>query len=83
MPESVIAKKLKQVITELDKFIDGAKKLREDAKKLRSTIDKLKPAEEWCSADKPCCNRRGEFNGFGAGPLEFVCPEGCRCHDKP
>ena len=83
MPESEIAKQMKQLITEIDKVLRGAKKLQEDAKKIRSTIEKLKPVKEWCSIDKPCCNRRNEYNGFGAGPLKFICPEGCRCHDEP
>jgi hypothetical protein len=29
-----------------------------------------------------CCDRAGEYNGFGSeGPLAFLCPEGCSCHD--
>jgi hypothetical protein len=28
-----------------------------------------------------CCARAGEYNGFDSGPLVFVCPEGCSCHD--
>lgn len=29
-----------------------------------------------------CCDRAGEYNGFGSdGPLAFVCPNGCDCHD--
>ena len=30
----------------------------------------------------PCCERVGEYNGYGSdGPLAFVCPRGCSCHD--
>jgi len=29
----------------------------------------------------PCCDRAGEYNGLGSGPLAFVCPESCSCHD--
>jgi TATA-binding protein-associated factor Taf7 len=29
----------------------------------------------------PCCDRRGEWNGFASGPLSFVCPKHCSCHD--
>lgn len=29
----------------------------------------------------PCCNRVGEYNGFDSGPLIFVCPNHCSCHD--
>ena len=29
-----------------------------------------------------CCSRAGEYNGFGGdGPLLFVCPISCSCHD--
>lgn len=28
-----------------------------------------------------CCARAGEYNGFDSGPLVFVCPEDCSCHD--
>ena len=34
-----------------------------------------------CSDAHPCCDRRGDYNGFGSGPLTFTCPQGCRCHD--
>lgn len=33
---------------------------------------------------QPCCDRAGEYNGFGSdGPYLFHCtqPGGCRCHD--
>jgi hypothetical protein len=31
---------------------------------------------------EPCCNRAGEYNGFGSdGPLAFTCPKRCSCHD--
>lgn len=29
-----------------------------------------------------CCDRGDEYNGFGSdGPLLFVCPKSCPCHD--
>jgi hypothetical protein len=29
-----------------------------------------------------CCDRAGEYNGFGSdGPLAFTCPKHCSCHD--
>lgn len=28
-----------------------------------------------------CCERAGEYNGFGSGPLIFICPKSCSCHD--
>ena len=35
-----------------------------------------------CPRPAPCCDRAGEYNGFGSdGPLLFRCPEGCSCHD--
>lgn len=34
-----------------------------------------------CTAEHPCCDRRDEYNGFASGPLTFVCPKGCACHD--
>jgi len=34
-----------------------------------------------CTEENPCCDRRGEYNGFGSGPLKFVCPKHCSCHD--
>jgi hypothetical protein len=31
---------------------------------------------------EPCCDRVGEYNGFGSdGPSIFTCPKGCACHD--
>ncbi len=30
----------------------------------------------------PCCERAGEYNGFGSDrPLSFTCPKHCSCHD--
>ena len=34
-----------------------------------------------CTEENPCCDRRGEYNGYGSGPLKFVCPKHCPCHD--
>lgn len=35
-----------------------------------------------CTPEKPCCDRQGEYNGFGSdGPLKFTCPKHCSCHD--
>lgn len=28
-----------------------------------------------------CCDRGDEYNGFASGPLLFVCPKHCGCHD--
>ncbi len=35
-----------------------------------------------CDLKRPCCDRVGEYNGRGRkGPLRFVCPKSCACHD--
>ncbi|HEC72408.1 MAG: hypothetical protein ACTSW7_01520 [Candidatus Thorarchaeota archaeon] len=35
-----------------------------------------------CTDKNPCCNRRNEYNGLSSdGPLKFVCPNHCSCHD--
>lgn len=34
-----------------------------------------------CTPENPCCDRRGEYNGFASGPLIFECPKHCSCHD--
>ena len=34
-----------------------------------------------CTPEDPCCDKRGEYNGLGSGPLIFVCPKHCSCHD--
>jgi hypothetical protein len=34
-----------------------------------------------CTPENPCCERQGEYNGFSSGPLKFVCPKTCPCHD--
>jgi len=44
---------------------------------------KAKTTEEFveCTDENPCCDRRGEYNGFASGPPLFECPKHCRCHD--
>lgn len=34
-----------------------------------------------CTPENPCCDRRGEYNGYGSGTLKFTCPKHCNCHD--
>ncbi len=34
-----------------------------------------------CTEGNPCCDRRGEYNGYHSGPLLFTCPNHCSCHD--
>jgi len=38
-------------------------------------------APDKCTDENPCCERRGEYNGRDSGPLSFVCPKHCSCHD--
>ena len=68
----------------------GGGRRPEIAKKLRELIRYLVEGEApryWplkspeCTAENPCCDRRGEYNGFGSGPLKFTCPKHCPCHD--
>lgn len=40
-------------------------------------VVKREKPEEPCN----CCDRAGEYNGYGSGPLLFVCPKSCPCHD--
>jgi len=46
-------------------------------------LTRLLNQAEWlgCTPETPCCDRRGEYNGFGSGELKFVCPKHCACHD--
>ena len=40
------------------------------------------PGDERGGTGPLCCDRAGEYNGFGSdGPLLFRCPQGCGCHD--
>jgi len=44
--------------------------------------DELKKRRQLvCTEENPCCDRRGEYNGFASGPLLFECPKHCSCHD--
>lgn len=40
------------------------------------------PGHERGGLGPACCDRAGEYNGFGSdGPRLFTCPKGCSCHD--
>ncbi len=40
------------------------------------------PGHERGGTGPACCDRAGEYNGFGSdGPRLFTCPKGCSCHD--
>lgn len=40
------------------------------------------PGHERGGQGEPCCERAGEYNGFGSdGPTTFTCPHSCSCHD--
>ena len=43
--------------------------------------DKAPLELQTCTAENPCCDRRGEYNGFDSGPIIFTCPQHCSCHD--
>jgi hypothetical protein len=34
-----------------------------------------------CTEQKPCCDRRDQYNGYASGRLLFTCPKHCACHD--
>jgi len=34
-----------------------------------------------CTEENPCCDHRNEYNGFASGPLKFICPKHCSCHN--
>ncbi len=44
-------------------------------------LAKMLLAKSECSKTNPCCDRANEYNGFSSGPLLFICPKGCPCHD--
>jgi len=48
---------------------------------LSRILKDLQRKESDCTKENPCCDRRGEYNGFASGPLSFVCPKHCSCHD--
>ena len=66
----IIAKKLRELIAEL---------VNDEALKTINPIARMKIGE--CAEENPCCDRRNEYNGFASGPLKFVCPKNCSCHD--
>lgn len=40
------------------------------------------PGHDRGGTREPCCQRTGEYNGFGSdSPLSFSCARGCSCHD--
>ena len=46
-----------------------------------SVLRKVLSVPDICSEVNPCCERRGEYNGFASGPTIFTCPKHCSCHD--
>ncbi len=46
----------------------------------RSPLAHVEAAEK-CTDENPCCERRGEYNGYHSGSLLFECPKHCSCHD--
>ncbi len=54
---------------------EATEKMRRQA--IKAALEKT----DECSEENPCCDRRDEYNGFASGPLSFVCPKHCSCHD--
>ena len=77
-PEEFMAVFTGQASPEQRERIDNALTL-ETAKVLKKA--KKKEFEIVCGVENPCCDRRNEYNGFASGPLSFVCPKHCSCHD--
>ena len=52
-----------------------------------SSPERWRPLREYGSKigtaneDDTCCDRAGEYNGFGSGRTRFQCPKQCTCHD--
>jgi len=57
-------------------YIEGAKQYGKYFRRLNE-----EGAGEECTDANPCCDRRGEYNGFATGRVIFECPEHCNCHD--
>lgn len=66
----IIAKKLRELVAELAK---------DEVLKTINPIARMKIDE--CTAENPCCDRRGEYNGYASGVILFKCPKHCSCHD--
>ena len=56
---------------------EAREKMRQQA--IEAALECVRAGE--CTEENPCCDRRGEYNGFASGPLSFVCPRHCSCHD--
>lgn len=66
--------------------LDALNKIEQHLTVVRKEIakdqEREKRAEGCCSDLTPCCDRVDEYNGYGSdGPLSFVCPKHCPCHD--
>lgn len=69
-------------------YLHGAlralRKDRDEVENARAVADRVlaSGSRVICDAARPCCDRRGEYNGFGSdGPRLFECPRSCPCHD--
>lgn len=54
---------------------------KREADDLRAAMKSFLADGVACTEENPCCDRRGEYNGFASGPLTFTCPKHCSCHD--
>lgn len=63
-----------EILSELEGGVHGFSVRRD-----RSTVC---PGFETGGTGPKCCDRAGEYNGFGSdGPTLFTCPKHCGCHD--
>ena len=73
----------RRIISLLDEFDSEACSVL--AGKMRAQLGEPKERVSYfevvCGIENPCCDRRGEYNGFASGPLSFICPKHCSCHD--
>ena len=88
----IIAKKLRELIAELVKLDKSPWENTSEITTPKEIVVEQKttlvPGSRFhlysvldCSEESPCCERRGEYNGYASGPLIFTCPNHCSCHD--
>ena len=64
------------------RLADGTEQVEVETPRQRPDRSKVCPGMETGGTAPPCCDRAGEYNGYGSdGPTIFTCPAGCPCHD--
>jgi hypothetical protein len=71
---------VKAIMDRTGRTMAGAHNLLRNARDGDPSAQKL-VAEVKAAMTCACCERGGQYNGFGSGPLAFVCPKHCSCHD--